>query len=306
MRFFPPFNLPVPIFSLYTETVAYIDYTVYQQLMEFSQSIMELIKKRTSVRNYTRQPIEGQIKNDLLEALADAGTSPYEGKCRFEFVELKNLQSDDRKRFGTYGVIQGARYFIVSISEKTAKMREHLGFVMERVVLKALDLGLGTCWLGGTFKRSKVAEMVKLVKNERILAITPVGFGKGPHIIDRVIRLAIKPRKRKPWDEIFFEGDIGSPLDSKTAGKYQLPLEMVRLSPSAKNAQPWRVIKEINRDKYHFYIQSPFSVAKVDAGIATSHFDLAIKENKIAGNWNMIDPSLLEDSYNYIITWDGT
>ena len=76
------------------------------------------------------------------------------------------------------------------------------------------------------------------------------------------------------------------------------PLEMVRLSPSAVNKQPWRVV--VSDNTVHFYLKrsknfsggSALDMQKVDMGIALCHFALTAKEN----NLNLIlvqeDPKL--------------
>lgn len=49
----------------------------------------------------------------------------------------------------------------------------------------------------------------------------------------------------------FLIEDFHTPLTQDMTGAYAQPLEMVRLAPSAKNAQPWRVRR--TGDAYHFY-----------------------------------------------------
>ena len=56
------------------------------------------------------------------------------------------------------------------------------------------------------------------------------------------MRKAIKADERLPFEELFFDGTFDNPLSKERAGNLAQPLEMVRLSPSAVNKQPWRVI----------------------------------------------------------------
>ena len=53
-------------------------------------------------------------------------------------------------KLGTYGFIKGAYSFIASSTVREEFALESLGYQMEKIVLKATELGLGTCWLGGT------------------------------------------------------------------------------------------------------------------------------------------------------------
>jgi hypothetical protein len=52
--------------------------------------------------------------------------------------ELKNLT--------TYGIIKGARQFIVGIVEKQLRSMEDYGYCMEKNILKARELGLTGDW----------------------------------------------------------------------------------------------------------------------------------------------------------------
>lgn len=67
------------------------------------------------------------------------------------------------------------------------------------------------------------------------------------------MRKAVKADERLPFEELFFDGSMDKPLNADKAGDIEVPLEMVRLAPSAVNKQPWRVIVE---DKMvHFYLK---------------------------------------------------
>jgi nitroreductase len=63
--------------------------------------------------------------------------------------------SPQLKGLGTYGFIKGATGFIMGTVGHSEKNLEDYGYVMERAILFATDIGLGTCWFGGTFTRSR-------------------------------------------------------------------------------------------------------------------------------------------------------
>ena len=70
-----------------------------------------------------------------------------------------------------------------------------MGIAMEHMVLKATELGLGTCWIGW-FKEKKIKEILSVPQMIRVIALLAVGYPK-----DKIIR----PKKRKPFSEIFFK-----------------------------------------------------------------------------------------------------
>ena len=48
----------------------------------------------------------------------------------------------------------------------------------EGIILDAEAASLNTCWVGGTFKKELVDSLVDLQKNEKVYAITPVGYAQ--------------------------------------------------------------------------------------------------------------------------------
>jgi len=121
------------------------------------------------------------------------------------------------------------------------------------------------------------------------------------------MRFAIGAKKRKPWSELFFDNSFNSNLTKEAAGNYALPLEMLRLSPSAANKQPWKVLKSKNR--YDFYLnhtmkhsEGGYDMQMVDMGIAMCHFELTLRELGLEGRWEKLDlPST--SSVEYVMSW---
>lgn len=50
-----------------------------------------------------------------------------------------------------------------------------MGIAMEHIVLKATELGLGTCWIGW-FKEEGVREALEIPQNVKVLALLSVGY----------------------------------------------------------------------------------------------------------------------------------
>jgi Putative TM nitroreductase len=197
---------------------------------------------------------------------------------------------------------------------------EDFGHAMERLILTATGLGLGTCWIGGFFTRGTFSRRLAATRDERIPSVAAVG-----RIADRgaaeegLMRRLAGGSRRKAWDELFFDGGFGTVLTAESADGYGPPLEMVRRAPSASNRQPWRVVRAGR--SWHFFIRRtpgyppPFSrrffgvedLQRVDSGIAMCHFELAAREQGLAGAWVVRPPSIpLPDSLTeYSATWEG-
>jgi nitroreductase len=284
--------------------------------MEFSKPITDIIQERISHRTYTSQPLEKNFRekiNDLLENHdLKSPFSKYAGKIRFELLCVPEFDPKEKKKLGTYGIIKGAQDFIVGAIKKSQYDREHYGYLLETIILAATDMGLGTCWLGGTFNRTLFSIKINCTQDEIIPAITPVGYIAQKSTKEKVIRSFAKADKRIHWDKLFFEGNLSNPLSKNKIGEYSKLLEMIRIGPSAGNKQPWRIIKMSGRNIFHYYTINPKEgrflrydkFRPLDIGIAVCHFDLTAKELQIHGSWIFEDPQILgTEDLLYKISW---
>jgi len=273
------------------------------------------IKKRFSCRTYKYGPMKESDQQKLRDFLLLNVQGPFGNKVRFELIDLAGKEQDEIKTLGAYGFIKGASMFIVGAVAKGDRAMEDYGYCMEKNILVATHLGLGTCWLGGTFKRSASASRINKRDDEVVPAITPVGYPNNrKSIVDRTIRFFAKSNSRKVWEELFFCGDTRSPLARNIAGAYALPLECVRIGPSASNRQPWRVVKEKDHDVFHFCIsRTPgyaerypgVSLQDVDMGIAMCHFEVALQEMNQKGSWRNVQFAPPQRGLEYMVSWIG-
>jgi len=284
--------------------------------MQFSKSIIEIIRERTSWRTYLNKSLDERTRNAIEITIQDGDFhSPFKnnvGNSRFKLISVPEFDPNENVKIGTYGMIKGAQEFIAGATEKSKYDLENYGYLFETIILIATDLGLGTCWLGGTFNRSQFANFLQLKENEVIPAITPIGYPATRRWKEKVIRSVVKAKVRKPWDEIFFTGDFNTPIDQEKIGEYKTILDMVRIGPSAGNNQPWRIVKERERIAYHFFVKNSEDkrlsaynqFVRLDIGIAVCHFDLSAKELGISGRWEVNQPNLeIPKGLKYTISW---
>lgn len=275
----------------------------------FNAPIEEIVKARLSVRTYTEQTISEEIKRNIRDYI-DTLDNPFGSEATFRLLESE-LASNAAK-LGTYGVIKGARNYIGASVKDEALALEGLGYEFEKLILYITSLGMGTCWLGGTFKRSEFAKAMSIKEGEFFPAISPFGFAAGKKsFADSLVRFIAKGDTRKAWTELFFQQDFSTPLSEAEAGIYAGPLEMVRLAPSASNKQPWRIVKD--QDICHFYeYQTPgysktfgYDIQRIDMGIAACHFHLTAIEKGNEGEFKMLpDPiAALSENTLYKFSW---
>lgn len=277
----------------------------------FDMPIINVIKSRHSVRTYKADNLSKELKVKLA-TYAKEIQGPFEAKVRLELIDDIDITERAGGKIGTYGVIKGAKAFIAGVMEKGQYSEEQLGYALEKLILYAASLGLGTCWLGGTFKRSEFAELVDPTEKELIPIVTPVGYPeKRRSILESLMRAGAGSDKRKPWSELFFDRGFDKQLRPEEAGRYEHALEMLRLAPSASNKQPWRVIKDGNT--YHFYlkptkgygISKDYNIQKIDIGISMSHFEMTAVEAGIEGKWEVIPGigNVGDEEAEYIVSW---
>jgi hypothetical protein len=276
---------------------------------------IDTIKKRVSCRTYKNGPMKESDQQKLKDSLLTHPQGPFGNRVRFELIDLAGKERDEIKTLGTYGFIKGASLFIVGAVAKGDRAMEDYGYCMEKNILVATHWGLGTCWLGGTFNRSVSASKINKRDDEVIPAITPVGYPNDKRsMMESAIRFFAKSSSRKAWEELFFCGDTRSPLPRSLAGAYGLPLECVRIGPSASNRQPWRVVREKENDLFHFYISRTPGYAErypevrlqdVDMGIAMCHFEVAVQEMNQKGSWQNVQFAPPQSGLEYIVSWIG-
>ena len=125
-------------------------------MTEYNQPAAGIIRRRFSCRSYIPKPIEPELKERLSNFLAGSPAGPLGTGVRFKLVSAREDNATALKGLGTYGFTKGARGFIVGAVEKLENHNmEDYGYLLERAVLFATDIGLGTCWLGGHFQQER-------------------------------------------------------------------------------------------------------------------------------------------------------
>jgi len=142
--------------------------------------LMEVIRKRRSIRKYKAEPVSEEDIEYVLEA---ARLSPSWGnkQCwRYIVVTDEAL----RKKIATRDWAAQAPVIIVGCADPTKAGDKDgkpyymldLGLSMEHLILAATERGLGTCWIGGQFDEKTVREALNIPENIRVVALTPLGY----------------------------------------------------------------------------------------------------------------------------------
>lgn len=277
--------------------------------MKINIPVVETIKNRVSVRNYEPRSLTQIDKENLLKEISTL-SNPFGGKVRIHLIEKDTVANGEK--LGTYGVIKGANTYLGVTTDKSEIGLISAGYQFENLVLISTHMGLATVWLAVTFSREQFENAMDIRENEYFPAISPIGYAADKRsITESIMRKTMNSDKRKSWKELFFKDKFDNPLSNEDANDYAIALEMLRLAPSATNAQPWRVVKENNI--YHFFethkgnaSEGEKMIKLVDIGIALSHFHQTVLENQLRGQFEKLDNINIDipENTNYVISFN--
>ena len=189
---------------------------------------------------------------------------------------------------GPYGKVKGAPALIAFIGDMDDPyIQEEVGYLGEGIILEATAMGLATCWVAGFFRPRVAASVVGAAKNERVLAVTPVGHAvKYLSLEERIMTGFGHNLQRKPLAELVTGLD-----ETELPHWMKSALEAARLAPSAINRQPWRFYLEPNRITVS--VNNPrftFGISKrLDCGIAMLHIEVAALDCGAQGRWEFLE-----------------
>lgn len=262
--------------------------------------IYDIIARRSSVRDYADTPLSAAQVSALEEACA-ATSAPFGGRVA---VRLAHFAEGCARRPGTYGVIHGARSFMILSTDGSPAARLSAGYEFERILLEATRLGLGTCWMAATFRGSVFAEAACLSEGMEVVAVSPVGVPSGKrHLLERITRSVVRENTRLDFDRMFFSAGFSEPVPRDSA--FFRPLEAVRRAPSAMNAQPWRALVDTDGARVHFYSMRRTRSRHValDMGIALCHFQQACRAEGIPGQYECLTNAPIHEDMDYLTSY---
>ena len=152
--------------------------------MEFDR----VVEKRQSIRNFSSKKVDWR---EVIKAIDSALQAPSAGNMqtlRFIIVsdrdKIKKLADASQQDF-----VAKAQFVVVVCSDKSqiARMyedraemysRHQAGAAIEHFLLKLVDLGLASCWIGA-FSDEVVKGILQVPDDVNVEAILPVGYELG-------------------------------------------------------------------------------------------------------------------------------
>ncbi|MCX6307427.1 MAG: nitroreductase family protein [Bacteroidia bacterium] len=187
---------------------------------------LEAMDERKSRRLYLEKPLEESVISKL-QHLIDTYNSASELSIRF----IEDGSSAFRSFKKTYGLFSGVRSLIAMVGSKNdPEVKEKIGYFGEMLVLDATMLGLGTCWVGGTFETN--SDIYQLSEKERLICVIPVGYVESLSFKEKMIHQMVAG-KSKSIEQLLS-------TDSKLPVNFLEGIKAVQKAPSAANRQPVR------------------------------------------------------------------
>ena len=259
-------------------------------------NIIEAMKERRSVRNFDGSGITEEQRRELSKAIEEA-YDPFGGNVT---IRLKKFDLKGGYKPSTYGMINGAEdFFLLGIGEDEASALS-AGFKFEQVVLKAWEMGLGTCWIAATFKGSDFEKGETWPDGEELKITSPVGTPKKPSMMEKLTRATLGSKNRKPFNDLFFYQDFKQPVPEDNS--FYDALQMLRLAPSSTNSQPWRAL--IEGETVHFYYKPKSKASVIDTAIGMCQFYETEKFNGKSGVFHKVaDAPKAPDDWKYLYSY---
>ncbi len=242
------------------------------------------IPERVSRRKYLNRQIKPAIMAELEQTCGQF--RPFAG-VRSVIVQ-DHVDDVFSGIIGSYGKITGAPAYVAFIGDPTVDSIEaKVGYTGEGIILEATALGLATCWVAGFFKPAEVARQIDLTEQERVYAISPLGYTEEyMGIGERITRRFSRADQRRPAAELCVDWVSDDWPDWARAG-----VEVARVAPSAVNRQPWRFRLQGNSVIVSVDGPDTYQISKhLDCGIAMLHFELGAREKGALGVWNFLEP----------------
>ncbi len=263
-------------------------------------SLSNLMIVRKSCRSYQTRDLSSSDMSGFLASLNKHSRGEKIGAApiRFEFVSAPI----------TVWPVVNARHFVVAIApaeyERTAII--DIGRCLQKVVIDATRMGLGTCWIGpGADHKSVLQHLGDRLDPDRdsIICLCAVGY-KSSYIPLFIRFFNSQFHKRLPLSSLFFaDSELTEPLQlgSESLLKFDRVFESCRWAPSSYNGQTTRCVATAsNRDKeqnkneqlshFDFYaITASRYYAAVAVGIWCANWEMSCEELGIAGKFIILD-----------------
>lgn len=239
----------------------------------FEMNLLEAAAIRVSRRSFIG-PI-GEEDFSYLQELA----VQYSGLAEVEIRLSHGLAPCFKGFHASYGMFSGVEDgFLLGGAHHTADHMEKLGYYGELLVLEATARGVGTCWVGGTYRQ----DMLPSTSPELVDIVIVAGQVEQRGLKEKAVYSMVH-RGRKSLSQMYR-------CDETPPDWFLRGVECAVLAPSAVNRQP--VTFHWMDGRAFASVPDMGDFRPVDMGIAKAHFALAAGGDWQWGNGGNFIPSV--------------
>jgi hypothetical protein len=209
--------------------------------------LLNLIDQRHSIRRYRTDPIKPEhveILCEVIDRCNDLGHLKMELRL--------NDPTPFRSWLSHYGLFSNVQNYIALIGLNAEDLDDRIGYYGELVVLQATALGLGTCWVAGTYDKRQ--SRVSLSPEEKLIAVIAIGYPQQTG----------SSRKTKPISEL-------SRSVEPSPAWFEQGMMAVQKAPTALNQQRFLFVNDGERITAS---AGKGAYPEVGLGIAKLHFEI--------------------------------
>jgi nitroreductase len=262
-----------------------------------------IIPKRKAVRDYKKTEVDSKVLKELVKF--------YESdKGLIDNIGIDVLIRDKDE---VYDMLKGAAgyndfmleapHYIFILSEDKENSVENTGYLGEHMMLKAFELGVGSCWI--TFKDGEdLKKRLNLSTDKKLTGLISLGYddNKSKIVNDNVS--GYNPSKadinvvednvsqRMPLEEIVYVNSWGNNTNLDELNDLGLleAFQYTRFAPSTKNKQPWRFIVDKGLIVLTIAAGESEYEEKIDTGVVMLYFETIVDTTLYDMTWRLGKP----------------
>lgn len=162
--------------------------------------VLDAIRTRKSVRKYLNKTVEKEKLITILEAGRLAPSASNRQEWRFVIVSDRETRRKLAEVANRQTFIGEAPVVIVACAQIDGHVMKcgqlcypiDVAIALDHITLAAVELGLGTCWIGA-FDENEVKEILGIPPEIRVIGIMPLGYPSDTSVVNK---------KRLPLNEI--------------------------------------------------------------------------------------------------------
>jgi nitroreductase len=210
--------------------------------MDLKQAIL----KRHSVRKYTDQPIAADAASELQSFIEECNEKSG--------LHMQLILGDSKGMSGLRSIIlKNADNYVAIVGKGDENLDELGGYWGEGVVLRATQLGIGSCWFAMGAKK----DLIKIAPEEKLLIVVAMGYAAQEG----------KDHSSKPLEKLYSIYGGG-----EAPGWFIAGVTAAQLAPTARNQQKFRFSLTSDGSVKAESLGGAFS--RIDLGIVKRHFEI--------------------------------